>query len=300
MKDQEIQDFKPPQCLESSEVPNIGDPRFQDSLLWHRPSQLHDPPTQTTCSRIPDAMDVPGESVWSPNVGESLPGPSGLLQAQPLGMPPPMDQALDSFDRSFWVGFRAFSDDSIFQYVNGSLPDQRITAGDDDPHLARGRPFVQTAQSPSTQWHDVSHGQSSRSYSEDTSGTHPTSPFRSNQDQILEKLEPIGSQRSPQTESAQRSMDGGRASREWRCCACPDKKYQRAQELKRHIRDTHQRPQKCPFCHTKWTRPEKIRSHLMAYHRDSFTEEEQREFQHLRGRKNVIRFLENVGDTWLP
>ena len=153
------------------------------------------------------------------------------------------------------------------------------------------------AQSPSTRWRDISHDQSSRSYLENTPRTHPTSLFRSNQDQTLEMLGHIGSQRSLQTESVQRPVDGDRASREWRCCACRDKTYQRAQELKRHIRDKHQQPHKCPFCHTKWTRPEKIKTHLIAAHRDRFVEEEQREIRHLRGRKDIIRFLENCGAT---
>jgi hypothetical protein len=75
-------------------------------------------------------MDVPGESVWLPNVRELLPVSFGLLQAQLLGMPSLMDQAPDSVDRSFWVGFRAFSGDP--NCMNGSVPDQvreRVVTG---------------------------------------------------------------------------------------------------------------------------------------------------------------------------
>lgn len=79
-------------------------------------------PTQTTRSGIPDAMDVPGESVWLPNVRELLPGSFGLLQAQLLGMPSLVDQAPNSVDRGFWVGFRTFSGDP--NCMSGSLPDQ--------------------------------------------------------------------------------------------------------------------------------------------------------------------------------
>jgi hypothetical protein len=143
----------------------------------------------------------------------------------------------------------------------------------------------------------VSHGPLPRWCSGGTPGTHPISPFRRRQDPTFDTLEPTGSRRPPQTGRAQDAGHYGRASPQWRCSACCDKKYQRAQELERHIRDKHQRPKNCPFCQTKWTRPEKIKIHLINDHRDCFTEEAQGEICHLRGQKDTIRFLEKYGAT---
>ncbi|KAH9966463.1 hypothetical protein BC827DRAFT_1176066 [Russula dissimulans] len=80
---------------------------------------------------------------------------------------------------------------------------------------------------------------------------------------------------------------------------CPhgdcDKTYGRLQELKRHIRDKHNIPRKCPFCDTTWTRPETIRGHLVVQHQDHLTEEECDYILKLRGREGTIHFLKKLG-----
>jgi hypothetical protein len=188
---------------------------------------------------------------------------------------------------------------------------QRIGSILNPDRHARDQPFGQSAQLPSVQWHNVelpnscdqnlflctSHDQSPRRYSKGTPSAHPISLSRHYRDQVSETLEPTGSQRLPQTGIAQGPGHYGRASPKWYCSACCDKKYRRAQELKRHIRDKHRLPQKCPFCHTQWTRPERIKAHLINDHSDRFTEEAQGDIRHLRGQKDTIRFLEKYGAT---
>ncbi|KAF8267983.1 hypothetical protein EI94DRAFT_1700588 [Lactarius quietus] len=101
----------------------------------------------------------------------------------------------------------------------------------------------------------------------------------------------------PDTAVAFKSESRGKAPR-WlhRCTKC-NKAYQRRQDLKRHTRDKHIRQRKCPFCCTTWTRPERIRFHLMKNHGSRFTEDQQQEIRVLRGRNDTIHFLEKYGNT---
>jgi len=93
----------------------------------------------------------------------------------------------------------------------------------------------------------------------------------------------------------------GRGPEEWLCPEDDCKKtYRRSQDLRRHTRDKHQTPHKCPFCDTKWTRPEKIRGHLTTKHEDHFTEEELREVRGLRGWNDTVRFIAKCGMPKVP
>src|SRR5712671_7553356 len=51
------------------------------------------------------------------------------------------------------------------------------------------------------------------------------------------------------------------------------KSFGRAQELKRHEREIHSPRRQCPFCMVKWSRPDRIRSHLIATHKEILTPE---------------------------
>jgi hypothetical protein len=125
--------------------------------------------------------------------------------------------------------------------------------------------------SPQPQWcnglglpcayaHDIilPHDQPSRWRSEGTSlaGTHPITPFQCHLDQISHTVEHAASQQIPRMETARSSSHYRRDSQERHYCAYCDRKYRRAQELRRHIKDKHQQPEKCSFCNFKWTRPE--------------------------------------------
>ncbi|KAH9989407.1 hypothetical protein BJV74DRAFT_838449 [Russula compacta] len=74
-------------------------------------------------------------------------------------------------------------------------------------------------------------------------------------------------------------------------CADCGKQYRRVQELRRHTRDKHEEQRSCPFCDYTWSRPERIRGHLITEHGDRLTEEENQEIRRLRGWKNTIHFL---------
>jgi len=88
---------------------------------------------------------------------------------------------------------------------------------------------------------------------------------------------------------------------EWLCPEDDCKKtYRRSQDLRRHTRDKHQTPHKCPFCDKNWTRPEAIRGHLVTKHEDHFTEGELREVRSLRGWKDTVRFVEECRMPKVP
>ncbi|KAF8261686.1 hypothetical protein EI94DRAFT_1745414 [Lactarius quietus] len=96
------------------------------------------------------------------------------------------------------------------------------------------------------------------------------------------------------------SESRGKAPRGLHRCTNCNKAYQRRQELKRHTRDKHVRHRKCPLCRTGWSRPERIRVHLLKQHGSLLTEGQQQEIRILRGRDNTIRFLEKYGNTTHP
>ena len=75
------------------------------------------------------------------------------------------------------------------------------------------------------------------------------------------------------------------------CPYCPTgKDFGRFQELKRHVRDLHVPPSSCPFCDFTWTRPDKIKDHIISNHGDTFTAEFLIKFRAFSGRQ-VTEFL---------
>ncbi|KAI9453733.1 hypothetical protein F5148DRAFT_458369 [Russula earlei] len=73
------------------------------------------------------------------------------------------------------------------------------------------------------------------------------------------------------------------------CGECK-KDFGRPQERKRHIKDVHNSPRKCPFCDIKWKRCDKIKAHLLAKHRERFIPEI---VEGLRGR-DLTEFLDHL------
>ncbi|KAH8992647.1 hypothetical protein EDB92DRAFT_1856736 [Lactarius akahatsu] len=82
----------------------------------------------------------------------------------------------------------------------------------------------------------------------------------------------------------------------YHCTDC-SKVYRRPQDLKRHTRDRHEWQRKCPFCRVRWSRPERIRAHLIKKHESRLTKDQQQEVRFLRGRRDTIRILEEYGNT---
>jgi hypothetical protein len=129
-------------------------------------------------------------------------------------------------------------------------------------------------------------------------GTHPNSPIEHHPDQRVEAPESSGFQRIPEMGTAQGSNLRIRliGSKEWPCDrdGC-NKSYGRPQEVRRHVREKHGILPECPICDIKWTRAEKIRTHLIKEHRDHFTKEERQRICHLQGLNNTIDFLNEMG-----
>jgi len=89
-------------------------------------------------------------------------------------------------------------------------------------------------------------------------------------------------------------------SSEQHCCNDCGKQYRRVQELRRHTRDKHEQQRRCPFCHITWSRPVKIRAHLMTEHGELLIDEAKQELLGLRGWRKTIRFLARCATTTPP
>lgn len=73
-------------------------------------------------------------------------------------------------------------------------------------------------------------------------------------------------------------------------CADCNRDFVRVQEFKRHLRDIHEPRRQCPFCDFTWTRPHKIKAHIIACHHGRFTAEQLIYFKTLYGQK-IAAFL---------
>jgi hypothetical protein len=73
------------------------------------------------------------------------------------------------------------------------------------------------------------------------------------------------------------------------CTGC-NRDFVRVQEFKRHLKDVHEPRRQCPFCSYTWTRPYKIKGHVIASHHGKFTAEELIDFKALCG-QDIVAFL---------
>lgn len=74
-------------------------------------------------------------------------------------------------------------------------------------------------------------------------------------------------------------------------CAQCNKVFGRVQELKRHMRDKHMDRGRCPFRLFNWTRPDKIKAHIVTHHAERFTAEILEGVKGLCG-QNVIKLVD--------
>lgn len=70
--------------------------------------------------------------------------------------------------------------------------------------------------------------------------------------------------------------------------------FGRPQERKRHVIDVHTLRRQCPFCLYAWSRPDKIRAHLMKNHQDELPQEVLNEIRAKRG-QHLVAFLTPPG-----
>ncbi|KAH9000964.1 hypothetical protein EDB86DRAFT_486872 [Lactarius hatsudake] len=261
------------------------------SSLWRQCFQVSDVYGQATLSNTPYITNP--HIVWRQS-GEGLAAISSILsQRQVTEAPYPL--TADSFERSSGESEAIPGDQPCSRY------NQHVVAHNEQITLTRGRPpgwgidswggNVQLCRS------HIIDPFSSNEYSGQISqqqweGTHilviPTisnlAPKNLASKAVQQDLDlSVGSARS--------SDNRGRPSREVYYCTKCSKVYSRLQELKRHTRDRHKERHKCPFCCTRWTRPERVRNHVLKSHGRLLSENEQREIRHLRGLEDTVHFL---------
>ena len=90
-----------------------------------------------------------------------------------------------------------------------------------------------------------------------------------------------------------RNRTTGRTDRPRPACATCSRDFGRTQELERHVRDVHDPPHRCPFssCPFTWTRPNKLKDHLLADHEGGFSPEILEAIKPLRG-QGFVKFLD--------
>ena len=93
------------------------------------------------------------------------------------------------------------------------------------------------------------------------------------------------------TEDRRNSTTGPTGRPRPTCLDC-SKDFGRIQELERHVRDVHDPPHRCPFssCPFTWTRPNKLKDHLLADHQGGFSPEILEAIERLRG-QNFYQIL---------
>lgn len=77
------------------------------------------------------------------------------------------------------------------------------------------------------------------------------------------------------------------------CLQCKNTSFTRIQDLNRHIRDVHGPRRRCPFCDFQWTRPDKIKTHIVTDHWDIFTPELLGDIRGLRGQQ-IVTFVDDI------
>ena len=80
------------------------------------------------------------------------------------------------------------------------------------------------------------------------------------------------------------------------CTDC-NRDFSRVQEYKRHLKDVHEPRRQCPFCDFEWTRPNNIKVHLLAKHREKFTAELLVTIQAMRGQM-IVSFLDRYNQGY--
>ncbi|KAH9179001.1 hypothetical protein EDB89DRAFT_1901074 [Lactarius sanguifluus] len=212
-------------------------------------------------------------TVWSQS-GEGLDTSSILSQRQVIEAPPPL--TADSFDRSS-------GESEAIPGNQRSGYNQRVVTHDEQITLTRCPP----------EW-----GVDSWGGNVQLCHSRVIDPFsskmHSNQIQRQQWEAPKAAHQDPELGGARISDNRGKA-RVYYCTSC-SKVYSRLQELKRHVRDRHEERRKCPFCRTRWTRPERVRNHVLRNHGRLLSENEQREIYRLRGLDDTVYFLAKYGN----
>ncbi|KAH9041538.1 hypothetical protein EDB83DRAFT_1629167 [Lactarius deliciosus] len=266
-----------------SEVPHSWGPCLPDSPWWQYVAQVYG---QDTPFVVSDATSL--RSVWPESVNELTARSPILSQSRIPEKPPPLTFPPGNFNGGF--GNQA---GAIPEWRTRAEYNQHIALQEEQIQLIQCRPLEQGTDyidSPSTPGSnaqlrfprnanifssDVCHGQIPQQHSEGLKA-------------VQQNLDPDSTRDSE-----------NRSKAPHHCTNC-SKAYRRHQDLKRHTRDKHEWQRECPFFHTRWSRPERIRTHLMKKHESRLNKEQRQEIRLLRGRDNTIHFLEKYRKTTPP
>ncbi len=83
-------------------------------------------------------------------------------------------------------------------------------------------------------------------------------------------IQPSALETAQPTDAQQAGVPAGGDTSDRLHCLYKDCKatFGRLQERKRHVTDVHKPLHRCPFCLYEWSRPDKIKTHLMTKHQD--------------------------------
>ncbi|KAH9059537.1 hypothetical protein EDB87DRAFT_1621480 [Lactarius vividus] len=251
-----------------SEVRHSWGPCLPDSPWWQYVAQVYG---QDTPFVVSDATGL--RTVWSESIN-GLTARSSILSQSRIPEKPPLTFPPGNFNGGI-------------DNLPGAIPDcgtragynQHIAIQEEQTQLTKCQPLEQGIDSPSTPGGNVQ----------------LCFPLPQQQSEGLKVVRQV-----LDPDSTRDSGNRSKAPREAHHCNNCSKVYRRHQDLKRHTRDKHECQRKCPFCHTRWSRPERIRAHLMKKHESRLTKEQQQQIHLLRGRDNTIHFLDKYRNTTPP
>ncbi|KAH9000977.1 hypothetical protein EDB86DRAFT_487386 [Lactarius hatsudake] len=261
-----------------SEAPNLWDPCLPDLLCWQYLAHIISQPAQETPSIISGPTNPC--TLWPQSVNGSTTGIAILSQSQIPEKTPP------TFAPRFFYG--SLGNQAISEAVPNchtlTRHDQPVEIQEGQIRLARRQPErgIEAQSTPGGNVRLQFPHNANTSSSDVCDSQIPQ--------QQWEGLNEI--RQDPVLESAWNSENCSKTPRGAHHCTDCGKVYRRPQELKRHNRDRHEWQRRCPFCCTRWSRPERIRAHLMKQHESRLTKDQQQEIRLLRGRDDTVRFLE--------
>ncbi|KAH9015895.1 hypothetical protein EDB84DRAFT_1524960 [Lactarius hengduanensis] len=260
--------------VEDHPVPSTASPCLPDSPWWQYVAQVYG---QDTPFVISDATGL--RSVWPESVN-GLTARSPILSQSRIPEKPPLT----------FLPAGAIPD-----CLTDARYNQHIATQEEQRQLTKCQPLEQGIDSPSTPGGNVQlcFPRNANILSSDVCRNQVPQ-------QQSEGLKPEAVRQDLDPDSTRDSENRRKAPWEVHHCTNCSKAYRRHQDLKRHARDKHEWQRKCPFCHTRWSRPERIRAHLMKKHESRLTKEQQQQIRLLRGRDNTIHFLEKYRNTTPP
>ncbi|KAH8986271.1 hypothetical protein EDB83DRAFT_1170779 [Lactarius deliciosus] len=265
-----------------SEAPHSWVPCLPHSSWWQYVAQVYGQDTPSIISDVPSPGTVWPQSVIGPTTRSPV-----LSQNQISVKLPPLTFLPGNFDGSFGNQAGAITD----AHARAGY-DQHVAIEEEQTRLTRRQHLEQRIDSSTPECNiQLCFPHSTNIFFRDVCRSQVPQQQWEGLKAVRQDLDP---------DSTWNSENRSKAPREVHHCANCSKAYRRHQDLKRHTRDKHEWQRKCPFCRVRWSRPERIRTHLMKEHESRLTKDQQQEIRFLRGRDDTIRFLEKYGSNTEP